>query len=446
MTRIKCAAAAILGMVGMVVSGCSGDGPVTGSPDERLRQQFNLQGLGETPYPVLNPLISDRVLLGRLLFYDPILSGELDISCGTCHHPDFAFADGRQFGAGTSGIGLGPGRTLSTSRISGHEIREVGRNTPTVLNAAMNGDSEGHPSVIGRQFWDGRAGGLELQAMGPMSARIEMRGDAFETAAGDGYGSDFLTEEMILDSLVRRLRAIPEYDSLFRLAFPIEAVAQDQGVRGSVIDPFSLTRAIAAFERELVTRNSAFDRYVAGDDEALTAGQKKGLEIFHTKARCSACHSGPMFSDFSLVVHGTPQEGNGGGIISGDDLGREEFTRREIDRHAFKTPSLRNAELTAPYMHDGVFETLEMVIDFYNDGCRPRHVAVSDMRLDERLRQPLNLSADERSALIEFIRALSDPGTALDPLLLSIPERVPSGLTPVFGMSGTDKSSRIEPQ
>lgn len=446
MKRIKCTEATFVGVVWLVVCGCSGDDSLTGSPDERLRQQFNLQKLDETPYPVLNPRVPDRVSLGRLLFYDPILSGELDISCGTCHHPDFAFADGRQFAAGTSGTGLGPERTLAISRISGRPIELVSRNSPTVLNAALNGDSEGNPSAMGSQFWDSRVGGLELQCTKPIAARIEMRGDAFETGQGGSYGEDYLTEELILDSVVERLRAIPEYNELFRRAFPTEAAAQDIGLRGSVIDPFSLTRAVAAFERELVTRNSAYDRYVAGDDDALTAGQKKGLEIFHTKARCATCHSGPMLSDFSLVVHGTAQEGGGGGIISGDDLGREEFTRHEIDRHAFKTPSLRNVELTAPYMHDGVFETLEEVIDFYNDGCRPRHVAVSDTQLDERLRQPLNLTAEEKSALIEFIRGLSDPGTALDPFLLTIPERVPSGLTPVFGMSGTGKSSRIERQ
>ncbi len=446
MVRFIRTAATLIGMVSVAVCGCSGDKSLTGSPDEQLRQQFNLQRLGETPYPVLNPRVPDRVMLGRLLFYDPVLSGELDVSCGTCHHPDFEFADGRQFGAGTSGTGVGPARTLSTSRSSGHEIKEVGRNTPTVLNAAMNGDSKGHPSVIGSQFWDGRAGGLELQATGPMTARIEMRGDAFGNGGGDGYGADYLTEEVILDSLVRRLQAIPEYDSLFRLAFPIEAVAQDQGLRGSVIDPFSLTRAIAAFERELVTRNSAYDRYVAGDDDALTAEQKNGLEIFHTKARCASCHEGPMFSDFSLVVHGTPQEGSGGGIIPGDDLGREEFTHVEIDRFAFKTPSLRNVELTAPYMHDGVFESLEEVLDFYDDGCQPRHATVSNAQLDERLRQPLNLSAGEKSALIEFIRGLSDPGTAIDPFLLTIPERVPSGLTPVIGVSDTHRLSGIERQ
>lgn len=446
MVRFDRTAAMLIGVVSVAVCGCSGDNSFTGSHDEQLRQQFSLQRLGETPYPVLNSRVPDRVMLGRLLFYDPILSGELDVSCGSCHHPDFAFADGRQFGAGTSGTGLGPARTLSTSRISGHEIKEVGRNTPTVLNAAMNGDTEGYPSAIGSQFWDGRAGGLELQATGPISARIEMRGDAFGNGGGDGYGADYLTEEVILDSLIRRLQTIPEYDSLFRLAFPIEAAAQDQGLRGSVIDPFSLTRAIAAFERELVTRNSAYDRFVAGDDDALTAEQKKGLEIFHTKGRCASCHVGPMLSDFALVVHGTPQEGNGGGIIPGDDLGREEFTRLEIDRHKFKTPSLRNIELTAPYMHDGVFASLEEVIEFYNSGCRPRHEAISDEQLDERLRHPLNLSASDKTALIEFIRGLTDPGTAIDPFLLTIPERVPSGLTPVIGVSDTPGLSRIERQ
>jgi cytochrome c peroxidase len=137
-----------------------------------------------------------------------------------------------------------------------------------------------------------------------------------------------------------------------------------------------------------VTRNSPYDRFVLGEEGALDNIQKRGLVLFFTKAKCAACHSGPMFSDFRFVVQGVPQEGDGKEIIPGDDTGREEFTLASADRYAFRTLTLRNVELTAPYMHDGVFETLEEVVQFYNDGAQPRHPAVSD-ELD-RLVSPLN--------------------------------------------------------
>ena len=130
----------------LVVSGCSSDKQTASSDAEALRERFHLQALGATPYPSNNPPLPARTVLGRLLFYDPILSGEMDVACGTCHHPNFAFSDQRQFAAGTSGVGLGPERTLSNSIYSGKPIELVPRSTPTVLNAALNFDA----SEIGR--------------------------------------------------------------------------------------------------------------------------------------------------------------------------------------------------------------------------------------------------------------------------------------------------------
>ncbi|MFQ5608359.1 MAG: cytochrome-c peroxidase, partial [Candidatus Zixiibacteriota bacterium] len=174
---------------------------------------------------------------------------------------------------------------------------------------------------------------------------------------------------------------------------------------------------------------------VAGDDNALNTVQLKGLELFHTQAKCAVCHSGPMFSDFRFIVQGVPQEGPGKGTVVGDDLGREEHTGSALDRYAFRTPTLRNAELTAPYMHDGVFETLEEVVRFYNNGSTPRHPLVNNAMLDPDLLQPLGLTDDEVQALVEFMRALTDNGTALPQWLVTVPERVPSGLTPVTGVA-----------
>lgn len=469
---------AVVGSMLLVIAGC-GDGdksPV--GPEGSLRMRFDLQTLGPTPYPADNPPFLERIALGRLLFFDPILSGEMDTSCGTCHHPDFAFADGRQFGAGASGSGLGPERVVSHSALSGEPVELEPRNVPTVFNAAFNADETGQPSSRGFQFLDGRVRGLEEQAWRPLSSRAEMRGDAFlfsdpavfanpscsapcHTRYGSGQGRgaapeqttaaqagiDFVKEhEAILahvrfttysnttaDSVLRRLRSLPEYAELFREAFPEEAI-QVEGA--ALIDSSTYVRAVAAYVRELVTRDSAYDRYVLGDDHALNAVQKKGLELFFTKAKCAKCHRGPMFSDYRFVVTGVPQVGPGKRIVPGDDTGREEATRNPADRYAFRTLTLRNVELTAPYMHDGVFETLEEVVRFYNDGARPRHHAITDEMLDPILVEPLGLIDEEIAAIVDFMKALTDPGKALGPSLLAVPERVPSDLVPIFGVKG----------
>lgn len=404
----------------LVAVGCR-DGPAGPSgpgPDDELRRRFDLRALGEIPHPPDNPRFAARIALGRLLFFDPILSGEKDVACGACHHPTLAFADGRQFGAGASGVGLGPDRVVSASLLTGLPIGLEPRNSPTVLNAAFNADEAGLPSHLGFQFWDGRVRGLEEQARVPITSRTEMAGDAYPA-------------EVARDSVVARLRGLDEYVRLFRGAFPTEA---GRLAGSEIISMDTYGRAVAAYERELVTRNSPFDRYARGEDGALTQQQKRGLELFFTEAGCASCHGGPMFSDFRFHVLGVPQEGGGKVVIPGDDTGREEHTSSLADRYAFRTPTLRNTELTAPYMHDGVFVTLEDVVRFYDQGALPRHPAVSDALLDPLVRDPLSLTNEEVRALVEFLKALTDPGTALDPVLLTVPESVPSGLAPVFGV------------
>jgi cytochrome c peroxidase len=412
------------------LGGCGDEeGP---APVTDLRTMFDLQTLGPIPYPPDNEARQERIALGRLLYYDPILGGEMDVACGTCHHPNFAFADRRQFGAGVSGEGLGPNRIVSNSNYgAGNPINLEPRNTPTVFNTAFNGNNEsaGMPTHEGFQFLDGRVKSLEVQATKPITSRVEMRGDAYP-------GTDAEATAVALDSVLARLRAITDYERRFRDAFPMEAAEVDAGAREDVIDSSTYARAIASFERELVTRNSAYDRYVNGDDDALTNVQKHGLELFFTKGKCATCHSGPMFSDFEFVVQGVPQEGTGKAVIEGDDTGREEHTLNTADRYAFRTLSLRNVELTPPYMHDGVFETLEEVVQFYNAGALPRHPQVSNEMLDTDLVTPLGLTDEEVTAIVEFMKALTDPGTALDPFLLSVPDSVPSGLMPVFGLKG----------
>jgi cytochrome c peroxidase len=150
---------------------------------------------------------------------------------------------------------------------------------------------------------------------------------------------------------------------------------------------------------------------------------------------CGTCHH-PNFAFSDGRQFGAGTTGSGKAIIAGDDCGREEHTLNPNDRYAFRTPTLRNVALTAPYMHDGVFNTLEEVVRFYNDGAQPRHPAVTDAMLDPALQQPLGLTEAEILAVVEFMKALTDPGTALDPMLLTVPQKVPSGLMPVFGVAG----------
>lgn len=420
----------ILGIMLLGVIGCNNDddNDATTSPIT-ARERFDLKPLGPIPYPDNNPPMQERISLGKFLFYDPILGGEKDASCATCHHPAFAFADLRQLPVGVAGTGgLGPDRIRGNSSVTSEPVGFTPRNSPTIFNTAFNADETGQPTHNGFFFWDGRVKSLEVQATKPITSRVEMRGDAYP-------GDDDHAAASALDSVLNRLRAIPEYVDRFTAAFPQEYDEWQAGQRAHVIDSSTYGRAIASYERELVTRNSPYDRYVAGDDNALTAAQLRGLELFFTKAKCSECHSGPMFSDFEFVVNGVPQEGPGKDVIPGDDTGREEFSLNAVDRYAFRTPTLRNVELTPPFMHDGVFENLEQVMAFYNDGAFPRHPQCSTEDLHPTLRDPLNLTNDEIQDIIAFMKSLTDPGSQLSPFLTSVPDRVPSGMVPVLGLS-----------
>ena len=183
-----------------------------------------------------------------------------------------------------------------------------------------------------------------------------------------------------------------------------------------------------------MTRDSPYDRYLEGDTRALSQLQLEGLELFFTKAKCGACHNGPMLSDYRFIVQGVPQEGVGKKVFFRDDTGREEHTRNPADRYAFRPLTLRNIADTGPYMHDGVFDTLEEVVRFYNDGARPRHPEVSDLILDPVLHEPLDLSENEIHALVAFMEALSDERTPSTSVLFTVPDTVPSGLPPVVGL------------
>jgi cytochrome c peroxidase len=244
-------------------------------------------------------------------------------------------------------------------------------------------------------FWDSRVRSLELQALEPIKALEEMRGTAY-------------SEQEALDTVVARLRAIPEYVALFGEAF------------GTSVSPQGIGQAIAAFERSLVAMNSPFDRFRSGDTGALTDQQRRGMEQFDD-AGCDRCHDGVMFSDFDLHAEGVAEHG----LLNAPDSGDGRFR--------FRTPTLRNIALTALYMHNGTLATLEDVLSFYDEG-RSRNPNVANQgrqrgggsaRLDRSFRRVDNMSEGEMRDIVAFLDALTDTGFDKD-----IPARVPSGLPP----------------
>jgi cytochrome c peroxidase len=355
-----------------------------------------------------------KVELGRLLFWDPILSGSQDIACATCHHPDFAYADGRDLSRGTGAVGLGPTRR----DVSKGQVPVVKRNSPTILNVAFNGLDDNRrrrrgfdgslqsvDQVRAPMFWDSRVRSLETQALEPIKALEEMRGHAYpETAA--------------VDTVIARIRKVPEYVALFQDAFG----------PGTPVDGPQLGEAIAAFERSLVAMNSPFDRFRAGDFDALTAQQRRGFETFE-EVGCDRCHDGAMFSDFDHHAEGVREHP----LLAQPDAGAGRFR--------FRTPSLRNVALTAPYMHNGMLPTLRDVLRFYDQG-RSENPNVSDQqdrdrgrdrgrddnglaRVSGQFRRVDSMSDGEMEDIIAFLNALTD--TDFD---RTVPARVPSGLAP----------------
>ena len=328
-----------------------------------------------------NPLTADKVTLGQALYFDKRLSVDNTVSCATCHDPATAFADRNTLARGIAGrIGT--------------------RNVPTTLNAMFNQ----------RQFWDGRARSLEEQAMQPLLNPLEMGMPDRE-------------------AVVTRLNAIPEYRKSFAAAFGKGAITFAD-----------VARAIASYERTLLSADSPFDRFMAGDTRAMTEGQKRGWQLFRGKANCIACHAftgdSPFFTDNKF--HNT-------GIKAGDlnleelwsrfgskplnelahtekftELGRFLITKQKQDTGAFKTPTLRDVELTPPYMHNASEKTLLDVMRFYNEGGK------RNPYLDEKIR-PLNLSDEELSDLVEFMRALTS-----DSVLRQSQQSTPQTRTPVI--------------
>jgi cytochrome c peroxidase len=300
-------------------------------------------GLPPVPIPSDNPPTADSIALGRKLFYDVKLSRDDSLSCASCHNPALHFADGQR-------VAKGIGSQLGT------------RNTPSLLNAVYNID----------QFWDGRADSLEQQAGSPIASAKEMN----------------LPHEVCLT----KLNADQAYREEFAKAFGPGVITMDKVVK-----------AIAGFERTLLSGNSPFDRYqYGGDKTALSAAGIRGLAIFTDKSRgnCSTCHT--VGEKFALFTDGKFHNIGAGMNSNGEltDQGRYTHTSSDADRGAFRTPSLRNVAMTSPYLHDGSLKTLKDVIDFYVGGGN------SNPQLDREIK-PLKLSAQDRSDLVIFLEALT---------------------------------------
>jgi cytochrome c peroxidase len=312
-------------------------------------QSLGPQKLGNLPpvvTPVNNPQSSMKILLGKQLYFDTRLSKDNTISCATCHDPAMGWSD-----AGPTSTGI--------------KGQKGGRRAPPVSNAAY----------APLQFWDGRAPTLEEQAKGPVANPIEM---------GNTH-----------DEMLKTVQYIPGYVKIFEQVFGTSVVTIDL-----------VADAIAAFERTVVTTDSPFDRYVRGDNNALTKLEKQGLEIFNGKGHCTACHWGGYFSDgrfHNLGVKPTD--------TSKPDSGRYVITKDMADIGAFKTPTIRDVALRAPYMHNGSEKTLADVVDLYNKGGRTGDPNISPLIV------PLGLTKSEKKALVEFMtRAM----TSLNPEVANV--------------------------
>ena len=286
------------------------------------------------PIPEDNPLIPEKVALGRRLFFDPILSRDYTLACASCHDPRGAFTDGRALAVGVFG-------------------RRGNRSAPSLVNRGY-----------GRAFfWDGRTSSLEEQVVKPIQDEKEL--------------------DMKLEEVVARLKAHHEYPTLFQVAF------------GQEVNPDDLARGLASYVRTILAGDAPIDRYLDGEQVALSEPAREGLRLFRGKANCTACHLGPTFTDEQF--HNTGIAWRDGKLL---DPGRFALTGKEADRGAFKTPTLREVARTAPYMHDGSLATLEEVVEFYNRGGN------TNPHLDPELR-PLQLTPEEKQALAAFLRSLS---------------------------------------
>lgn len=299
-------------------------------------------GLPAIPWPEDNPYTPEKAELGRLLYFDTRLSSDNSVSCATCHNPPCAYGDCRA-------IAVGIGSKMGS------------RHSPTIINTAY----------LKFLFWDGRAPSLEEQVKGPIANPNEM-------SKGDNPHEAHRECE-------NRIKDVQGYRPLFEKAF-----GDDE------IDIEKMAKAIATFERTILSGNSSYDRYRDGDQTAMTTEQLRGFTLFK-KSGCINCHGGFNFADNRFTNIGIGME------HADPDTGRYGITHKESDWGAFKIPTLRDVSRTAPYMHDGSLKTLEDVIDYYDKGGTPNKNL-------HPLMKPLHLSVDDKKALVSFLKSLDGQG------------------------------------
>jgi len=284
-------------------------------------------------FPEDNPWSEVKEKLGKKLFFDKKLSGDNTKSCGSCHIQKLGWADGKR-------------------KAIGHRQKELSRNTPSIINSGY----------FKTQFWDGRAKSLEEQALAPIQSPVELNQD--------------------LDSLMNELREESEYVDMFKKAFGESGITKD-----------NLAKAIATFERTIVSKVSAYDRYWQGDKDAMSSEAIRGMKLFFGKAKCSICHNGPLFTDHQFHNIGLADDSKE------NAKGRNKVTGEPFHKGAYKTPGLRDVTLSAPYMHDGSSKTLQDVIEFYDKGG-----ALSKNK--SPFISPIGLTSREKNELFEFLISL----------------------------------------
>jgi cytochrome c peroxidase len=283
------------------------------------------------PHPEDNQPNAARVKLGHMLFFEPRLSGSKVMSCATCHNPSLGWEDGLPLGVG-------------------HGHKQLGRKSPTVLNLAW----------APRLFWDGRAASLEEQALGPIESEGEMN--------------------MPLEGAVKTLKGIKGYKKYFESAYPGEGISTK-----------TIAKAIASYERTVVSEVAPFDKWLKGDNTAISKAAVRGFKVFNGKAKCNTCHSGWSFTDHSFHDIG----------VKGSDLGRGKLLKLQSMQFAFKTPGLRNINERGPYMHNGTEKTLMEVVEFYNRGGDAKRPSLSSNITK------LKLSRREKKDLVAFMNTLT---------------------------------------
>lgn len=311
--------------------------PAQAAHPQRTAWQGDYQPPPPPDEPSDNRSTPERIALGKALFFDPRMSGSGLLSCASCHNPSLSWGDGLPQAVG-----------------DGHQV--LARRTPTILNTA-------YAPLL---FWDGRASSLEEQALGPIEAAGEMN--------------------MPLDEVVKVLSGIRGYAPLFEAAYP-----------GEGVNTQTIAKAIASFERQIVSTPAPFDQWIAGDESAISESAKQGFDLFNGKAACADCHSGWAFTDHSFHDIG----------VQTNDAGRGKLLPLPKMMHAFKTPTLRDVNRRAPFMHNGSEADLAAVIELYDTGGRH----VRDSR--SPLIKPLNLHAQEREALLAFLDTLTSPAAAV---------------------------------